>query len=452
MQVEQLEPGASRRAPMGWNSWDCYGTTVTEEEVLANARFMSEHLLAYGWDTIVVDIQWYEPGARAHGYNDNADLLLDPYGRQLPVPARFPSAAPGADGVSPGFTALADQIHALGLKFGVHIMRGIPRKAVRLDLPILGTDVTAAQVANTDSTCAWNSDNYGLNHDHPGAQAYYDSQVAQLASWGVDFIKADDMLAPYHDREIAAYAQAITNSGRDIALSLSPGTHLSLNWLEHLNANATMWRVSDDLWDRWEDVAEQFARMAQWAPHQRAGGWADADMLPLGRIGIRAERGEPRDSRLTLDEQQTLMSLWTISKSPLMFGGDLPTSTPQTIELLTNPLLMSMYDRAPAARQIKDEGALKIWATEFHQDESLYVALFNTGEEPLDVALDVADLGLPRADNLTAVNIWTGGSHQIVGTTLPNFDPSKSQYPQLTATVAAHGVTHFKIITHREDA
>ena len=193
---------------MGWNSWDCYGTSVTEEEVLANAAFMARHLLPFGWDTVVVDIQWYEPGARAGGYNDGAELELDPYGRQLPAPNRFPSAASGL-----GFKPLADRIHGLGLKFGLHIMRGIPRQAVRDALPVEGTDATADQVADTSSVCEWNTDNFGLDHGHPGAQAYYDSQLRLFASWGVDFIKADDILGPYFAEEIAAYRRAIDRSG-----------------------------------------------------------------------------------------------------------------------------------------------------------------------------------------------------------------------------------------------
>lgn len=106
---------------MGWNSWDSYGTTVTEAEVLANARFMAEHLLSHGWDTVVVDIDWADPNARAHGYNDDATLTIDAHGRLQPDPVRFPSSAGGA-----GFGPLAAQIHAMGLRFGIHIMRGIP--------------------------------------------------------------------------------------------------------------------------------------------------------------------------------------------------------------------------------------------------------------------------------------------------------------------------------------
>ena len=292
---------ALERPPMGWNSWDCFGTTVTEEEVLANAGIMRDHLAAFGWDTIVVDIAWYDPTARSHGYNAGAPIVLDDGGRQLPAPNRFPSAASGG-----GFSALADRIHAMGLKFGIHIMRGIPRRAVDEDLPVLGTEFTASQIADRTDVCTWNPDNYGLDHRHPGAQAYYDGQVAQFAKWGVDFIKADDMQAPFHADEIAAYALAIRRSGRDITLSLSPGTGLSTRHIETLREHADIWRISDDLWDRWEDVHAQFARLARWAPFQHAGGWADADMLPVGRVGIRAERGEPRDSRLTTDEQKTM--------------------------------------------------------------------------------------------------------------------------------------------------
>jgi len=355
-------------------------------------------LLPFGWDTVVVDIAWYDPTARSHGYNENAPVVLDDHGRQLPAPLRFPSAAGGA-----GFAPLAAKVHELGLKFGLHIMRGIPRRAVELDLPVYGTEWTAREIADPDHVCPWNPDNLGLNHDHPGAQAYYDAQVAQFAAWGVDFVKADDMLAPYHDREIAAYARAIERSGRDIVLSLSPGTHLSTHHVEHLRANAQLWRISDDLWDRWEDVHAQFARLARWAPFQQAGGWADADMLPLGHIGIRAERGADRDSRLTVDEQKTLLTLWVMGRSPLMMGGDLPTTSPETLALLANPALAKVLATSSDGREIVreplDDGELIVWTAQ--GEGCSYAALFWTGAAPREVALP-AELPAPAAD------LWTG--------------------------------------------
>ena len=276
------------RPPMGWNSWDSYGTTLTEDELLANARFMAEHLKNVGWDTLVID--WYDPTARAHGYNDNAPLILDEYGRQLPDPVRFPSAAGGK-----GFGPLAAAVHELGLKLGVHMMRGIPRIAVDKNLPVYGTSYTAKDVADLDHVCKWNPDNYGLNQSHPGAQAWYDAQLDLFASWGLDFLKVDDMQTPFHSDEIAAYHRAIAKAeakyGRSIDLSLSPGGRVATSYVDFLRENAQMWRISDDLWDRWEDIYQQFARLARWAPFQNTGHWADADMVPFGHIGLRAERG-----------------------------------------------------------------------------------------------------------------------------------------------------------------
>jgi alpha-galactosidase len=394
---------------MGWNSWDCYGTSVTEAEVLANADFMARRLLPHGWDTVVVDIQWHDPTARAGGYNENAPLTLDGYGRPYPSGQRFPS----------GFAALADRVHGQGLRFGLHIMRGIPRIAVDRKLPVLGTSYTAADVADRSSTCPWNTDNYGLDLGHPGAQAYYDSIGRLFAEWGVDFVKADDMLWPYHEREISAFAAGLRSAGRPMQLSLSPGRSLSSEHLGHLRENATMWRISDDLWDRWEDVYEQFARLARWAPFIRPGAWPDADMLPLGHIGIRAERGEDRHSRLTPDEQRTLMSLWCIARSPLMVGGDLPTSSSATIDLLTNDAVLDVLRHSHGNREVIRDYGLVVWAA-----EPGYAGLFNLEDKSRTVRLPLADAGLRGA---TEVNdVWTG-------------DPLRVEDGTLIADLPAHG-------------
>jgi alpha-galactosidase len=393
--------------PMGWNSWDCYGPTVTEQEVLANAEFMAGNLSRHGWDTVVVDIQWYEPTARAGGYNAHAPLELDDHGRPMPVVARFPSAAGGH-----GFGPLATRVHDLGLRFGLHIMRGIPRLAVERDLPILGTAYTAAQVADLDAICDWNTDNVGLDHDHPGARAYYDSLAALFAGWGVDFVKADDMLGPYHDQEIAALSSALRGSGRNMVLSLSPGRSLSLEHADHLRANADMWRISDDLWDRWSDVYDQFGRTARWAPLIAPGSWPDADMLPLGRIGIRAERGTDRASRLSGDEQRTLMTLWCMARSPLMFGGDLPSSEPPTLQLLTNDAVLAVLKASEGNREVLREGGLVVWTA--HPTDGgggRYVAVFNIGDEPLAVRLPFSAAGC--AGTTRATDLWTGVTADI---------------------------------------
>jgi len=389
--------------PMGWNSWDCYGTTVTEAEVLANARAMAEHLLPHGWDTVVVDIAWSDPSARAHGYNEDAPLAVDAYGRLQPAVNRFPSSADGA-----GFGPLAAQVHALGLRFGVHVMRGIPRVATAADLPVLGTRVTARAIADPTSAarCSWNPDMDGLDHRHPAAQAYYDSCVAQLASWGVDFVKADDMLWPYRTADIEAYARAIERSGRHIELSLSPGRDLSSTRVEHLRGHSTMWRVCDDLWDRWEDVEANFARFARWAPLASPAGWPDGDMLPLGHIGIRAERGADRHSLLTPDEQQTLMTLWVMARSPLMMGGDLPTSSPETFALLTGDAVLEVLHASTGNREVFREGPLVLWVADSTVGPRRYAAVFHLGDSPTVVDLDGGDVSARGEEQVT--DLWTG--------------------------------------------
>lgn len=419
--------------PMGWNSWDCFGTTVTEDEVLANAEVMRTRLLPAGWDHVVVDIDWYDPTARAHGYNDDAPVVLDDYGRQLPAADRFPSSRDGS-----GFANLARAVHEKGLKFGIHIVRGIPRRAVDLDLPILGTEWTAAEVADRSNVCTWHPHNLGLNHDHPGAQAYYDAQVAQFAEWGVDFIKADDMQAPYYHREIEAYALAIARSGRPMTLSLSPGTHLSTLHIDHLRRHAQMWRISDDLWDRWEDVHAQFARLARWAPLQGSGGWADADMLPLGRIGLRAERGEPRNSRLSGDEQRSLLTLWAMGRSPLMVGADLPSTEESTLGMLANPALRevtaSTTGNAEVIREPHGDGEIIVWSARSSRQDRWYLAAFWTGESELTTPIALASVtGLPAMTHQqwNVSDLWEDGGEMT---------PLDLDRGHVSVRVPSHGV------------
>lgn len=264
--------------PMGWNSWDAFGTTVTEAQILQQAEVMATKLKPHGWHYLTVDIQWYQPTSQGHSYEVGAQLTMDGYGRLQPAPEKFPSAAGGH-----GFKPLADQVHALGLKFGIHMMRGIPRQAVDRNTPVLGTQYRAADIANRDSTSTWNPDMYGVDMTKPGAQAYYDSLMQQLADWGVDFVKVDDLARPYHQAEVEAIRTAIDKTGRPIVLSISPGeTPLAAG--PHVSTHANMWRVSDDFWDQWPLLLDQFKRLHDWTPYRIPGAWPDADMLPLGLV------------------------------------------------------------------------------------------------------------------------------------------------------------------------
>ena len=317
--------------PMGWNSWDCYGPTVTEQEVKANADYMAANLKKFGWEYIIVDIRWYVENDKSHGYNEKDPIInMDNYGRLVPAVNRFPSSAGGK-----GFKPLADYIHSKGLKFGFHIMRGISKLAVKRNAPILGSSATAKGIYNTDRLCTWLGDMYTVDASRQGSQEYYNSLFKLYASWGTDFVKIDDLTRPYHKDEIEMIRKAIDGCGRPIVLSTSPG-ETPIEYAGHISTHANMWRIIDDFWDNWSQLNEHFSLFAKWIPYMAPGHWPDGDMLPLGRIGIRAERGDNRMSLLTKDEQYTLMTLFFICRSPLMFGGNLPDNDDFTLNLISN--------------------------------------------------------------------------------------------------------------------
>lgn len=285
--------------PMGWNSWDCFGPTVVEDEVKENADYMAEHLKKHGWEYVVVDIRWFVENDKAGGYNQTDPIyVIDEWGRYTPAVNRFPSAADGK-----GFKHLADYVHSKGLKFGIHLMRGVPKKAAEMKLPVKGAPgVTCDMIASNDSACTWLRDNFKVDYTKPGAQEYYNSCFDMYADWGVDFVKIDDLSRPYHTAEIEMIRHAIDQTGRPMVLSISPG-ETPLDKVNHVREHANMWRTVDDFWDNWPHLNYQFDVCAKWAPYIAPGTWPDSDMLPLGRISIRGERGEERWTRFTPDEQ-----------------------------------------------------------------------------------------------------------------------------------------------------
>ncbi len=381
---------ASHSPPMGWNSWDSYGTTVREEQVKANADVMARDLASHGWQYIVVDIQWYEPNAQGHDYAPGAKLAMDQYGRLLPAVNRFPSSADGT-----GFKHLADYVHSNGLKFGIHIMRGIPRQAVAENLPIKGTQYHAADVADKDNHCVWNPDMWGVDTTKPGSQAYYDSLAELYASWGIDFIKADDMGSHlYQPAEIKALALAIRKTGRPMVLSISPGP-APLSEAEFFEKYAQMWRISDDFWDDWKLLKKQFDYTRDWAEFVgKNNTWPDADMLPLGKLRVTAKEGGGSPTKLTGDEQQTLMTLWCIFRSPLIFGGDLHSIDPATLALITNDEVLAVDQHSSGGHQSLEEGNLRAWIADVPNSSDHYLAVFNLGEATQSGNLAWSKLGL----------------------------------------------------------
>lgn len=363
------------KPPMGWNSWDAFATTVTEAQVKAQTDYMATNLAKHGWQYVVVDIQWYEPEASSFNYRDGAPLTMDTWGRLQPAPNKFPGAASGK-----GFKALADYVHSRGLKFGIHMMRGIPRQAVRQNTPVLGTRFLAADIADTLSTCPWNPDMYGVDMRKPGAQAYYDSLYAMFAGWGVDFVKVDDLSRPYHQEEIEAIRKAIAKTRRKMVFSTSPGeTPLASG--EHIAGHANMWRISDDFWDDWSALFAQFKRLHDWTLYRGAGHFPDADMLPLGAIRqVPGYSGGPW-TRFTKNEQRTMMSLWAIARSPLMMGGDLTRNDPWTLSLLTNDDVIAVNQNSANNRQLFEHDGFIAWVADIPRSKDKYLAVFNTRPE-----------------------------------------------------------------------
>jgi len=396
--------------------------------VKANTDAMAKELSRYGWKYVVVDIEWYQPNARSHGYIARGAVTMDKYGRFVPSPNRFPSAANGV-----GFKALADYVHSKGLKFGIHIMRGIPREAVDENLPIKGTKFHAADIADKVNVCKWPDmeDTYGVDMSKPGAQAYYDSIAQLYASWGVDYVKADDMSRPYRGPEIHALSAALRKTGRPIVLSLSPGP-APISEYEDLKAIAQLWRISNDFWDRWVDVKHQLDLMERWEGKVHPNGWPDADMLPLGHVGIRAERGGDRASLLTHDEQYTLMSLWSIFRSPLMMGGDIPSSDTFTIKLLTNPEVIAVNQYSEDGRQSYREGNTVAWTSDVPESTSKYVAIFNIGDTQEDVRLPWASVGV-TASKATVRDLWLHKDTTGVGAVDVALRPHASTLMKVTA-------------------
>ncbi len=391
--------------PMGWNSWDCYGAAVDEETVRKNADFMAKHLKEFGWEYIVVDIQWYEPFATSNEYHPFADLCVDEYSRVIPAENRFPSSKGGK-----GFGPLAEYVHSLGLKFGIHIMRGIPRTAVHQNLKIKNSTKTARDVAKTNSICYWNQDMYGVNPDNEGAREYYESIFELYASWGVDFIKCDDICRelPHEESEMILLSECLKNCGRDMILSLSPGPAL-LEKAELYKQTANMWRITDDFWDDWKLLYNMFERAEKWSIHTGFMHWPDADMLPIG--AIRQCYDENNRTKFTKDEIRTMMSLWCMMRSPLMIGGELTKMDEFDMSVLKNRELFDMFKNIRHSHQVFrkeiDGNEVVAWIGTANNGND-YIGLFNLSDKDISLSVPLSEFEI--FEPVKGTEIWTENS------------------------------------------
>ncbi|MGA7829645.1 MAG: glycoside hydrolase family 27 protein [Terracidiphilus sp.] len=429
--------------PMGWNSWDAYGFTINEADFKANAAVLAK-FEQFGWQYAVIDEGWYMENPLGTNLAERK-YLLDGNGNLIPVESRFPSSAGSA-----GFKPLADWLHYQGLKFGIHIVRGIPRQAVKENLPIAGSKFFAADAADTADACPWDDGNWGIK-DNAAGQAYYDAMLKLYASWGLDYIKVDCIADhPYRPTEIRQIAAAIKKTGRPIVLSLSPGP----TQLEHGGEEAEyaqMWRISDDHWDGWTfphqagsgewpfGVRDEFDRLAQWFAYAKEGNWPDADMLPEGSLTPHPGWGEPRLSRLTHDEQQTEFTLWAIARSPLIMGANLTKLDDFTRSLMNNQTLLFMnqnvnYSHPVDVTKLPGFANARVWRATINEpgagNYAEFFGFFNLGDQPVTLRASWQQLGLEGKKHL-AQNAFSEGG----------FKESKD----VSVTLPAHGSTLYEI-------
>ncbi|MEA3178070.1 MAG: alpha-galactosidase [Gammaproteobacteria bacterium] len=419
--------------PMGWNSWDAYGFTINEADFKANAKVLAR-LRQFGWTYAVIDEGWYM-GNPAGEKLEQRDYKLDAHGLLVPSINRFPSSK-GAAGLAP----LAAWTHAQGLKFGIHIVRGIPKQAVRDNLPVANSNFHTSDAADTADVCPWDDGNYGVR-DNAAGQAYYDSMLKLYADWGLDFIKVDCIADhPYKASEIRQIATAIQHSGRPIVLSLSPGP-TQLSHASEIAQYAQMWRISNDIWDGWNfthtkpgddfpnGVVSAFDNLAKWVPFARPGNWPDADMLPWGSLTPSPGWESARESRLTHDEQQTQFVLWAIARSPLILGANLTKLDPFTRSLVSNRELITVNQHSSYSHPVgllpPGFENIRVWVA-----SGPVVALFNLAEAPTSIQATWAQLGVPAGAH-AARNLLDG---QVAAAS-----------PEVKLTLPAHGCAVFRL-------
>lgn len=449
---EQENEKLAQTPPMGWNSFDSYGVYLYEEAAMENMEAFAEKLKPHGYEYFVIDAGWFgefelQPGTIYPAEKHAKKMNFNEYGLLQPSETYFPN----------GLQPIIDRCHELGLKFGLHLMRGIPREVVRLDLPIKGTNYTASQIADTTSICVWNDQNYGIDMSKPGAQEFYNSLINQMAEWGVDFIKYDD-LVPFPE-EIKGIAKGIEQCGRPIVYSLSPGNGADPNHIEAFKT-AHMLRVTADIWDEQKGIEEAFEAWRKWQGKEEPGFWIDMDMIPFGKLqlmspkpeGVQGDeskaelmqkmktgelenfellsgKGFTRWSKFTKDQMYTFITLRSLAASPLMMGGDLPTLDDFSLKLITDEEMIACNQNGVMGHLVYEKDGIEIWNTPKKNSENGWIGIFNRSSEVNEISLKTADLGLDAAQTYDLENIW-----------------EESKVSELDFSVNSNGVVFLKYI------
>ena len=419
----------AKTPPMGWNSWDSYALKLNEETALANIDAFAEKLKPSGYEYFVIDAGWYDQENK-EANNNSWEINIDEYGLLQASETYFPN----------GLELVIEHCHNLGIKFGLHLMRGIPRVVVKKNLPVKGTKYTANDIADTNSICEWSTLNYGIDMNKPGAQEYYNNLINQMAGWGVDFIKYDDIV-PFPD-EVEAVVKAIEQCGRPILLSLSPGDVVDVNAIGTFR-KANMLRVTQDIWDNQISIDKTFEAMRKWQGTKTDHFWIDMDMIPFGQLRLtspeileEAERiefetygmgGPNRWTKLSKDQMCTFITQRAISASPLMMGGDLVSIDDFSLELLTNKEMIQCNQNGIMAKLVHENDSIEVWETAQKKTTNQWVAIFNRNDKDVEIHLTPELLKIENTKSIH--NIWTNAKLQL-----------NNEY-----TIAANGVLFLKI-------
>ena len=415
--------------PMGWNSFDSYGVYLHEKAAFENLEAMAKKLKSQGYEYFVIDAGWFgefklQPGTMFPAEKHAAKMKFNEYGLLQPSTTYFPN----------GFKKLIDRCHELGLKFGLHLMRGIPREAVKANVPIKGTKYFAQDIADTKNICTWNSQNYGVDMSKPGAQEFYNSLMNQMAEWGVDFLKYDDIV-PFPE-EVKGVATAIAQSGRSMMLSLSPGGNVDPNHLDAFQ-KGHMLRVTPDIWDEQKGIDECFEEWRKWQGKSGPGFWIDMDMIPFGQLQMMspkpkgvmgteskkeladkiksgeianfellAGKGFNRWSVFTKDQMYTFITMRALSASPLMMGGDLPTLDDFSLQLITNKEMLSCNQNAVMGSLVYEKEGIEVWKTSNKNGSGGWIGVFNRNIEGKTVAFKSSDFGSDFAASSKLFDVW----------------------------------------------
>lgn len=414
------------RPPLGWNSYDCYpgsGTafgSANEWTLMENLDVFVRRLKPVGYEYFVVDCRWFAPTA------DGSLTRLDAYGRSLPSEIRYPR----------GFGPLVEKAHRHGVKFGVHLIRGIPKKAVELNLPVKDTPYRARDVRSATVEHRWDvMDSIDLGK--PGGREYYASVLELLAEWGVDFLKYDEI--ERFPADIEAVADAVARCGRDIVLSLSPGDWADSK-LMGLYRRANTLRISGDVWDRREDIDKTFRRWEEFQGYGGGGFWIDLDMIPFGHILLpypQVRGAEPmeglgyeRMDAFTPAQKRTFMTQRALAASPLFMGGNLPTTDELSFELITHRGMLECNQNGVTGSLASRSGTLDVWrAPRKDEPGSGWLGVFNRSLAPVEISLRRLDLGFD-AQRSRFRDVWAD-------------EPLKRGIEQ-TLAIAADGVAFLK--------